>query len=56
MNEVEVLKDQIESLQAANVAKDAIFSIRIANLKIEVLNAYLLCGCVEDFKEIIDKL
>lgn len=50
MNEIEILKDQIESLKAALVAKEETHKVEINKLKEKALNAFLKCEGYDDFE------
>jgi len=54
MNEIEVLKDQIESLQAALIAKVETHRIKIDELKEKTLNAFLECEGYDEFEREIN--
>lgn len=54
MNEVDVLKDQIESLQAALIAKEETHKIKIGELKEKALNAFLECEGYDEFEREIN--
>lgn len=54
MNEIEVLKDQIESLQAALIAKEETHRIKIDELKEKALNAFLECEGYDEFEREIN--
>lgn len=54
MSEIEVLKDQIESLQAALIAKEETHRIEIEELKGKALNAFLECDGYDKFEREIN--
>lgn len=54
MNEIEILKDQIESLKAALIAKEETHKIKIGELKEKVLNAFLECEGYDEFEREIN--
>lgn len=54
MNEIEILKDQIESLQTALIAKEETHRIEIEELKKKALNAFLECDGYDEFEREIN--
>lgn len=54
MNEIEILKDQIESLQTALIAKEETHRIEIEELKEKALNAFLECDGYDEFEREIN--
>lgn len=54
MNEIVILKDQIESLESALVAKEETYKIRIDKLKEKALNAFLECEGYDEFEREIN--
>lgn len=54
MNEIEVLKDQIKSLQAALIAKEETHKIQMDELKEKALNAFLECEGYDEFEREIN--
>lgn len=54
MREVEVLKDQIESLNAALVAKEETHRTKLDELKGKALNAFLECEGYDEFEREIN--
>lgn len=54
MNEIEILKDQIESLQAALIAKEEAHRIQLGELKEKALNAFLECEGYDEFEREIN--
>ncbi len=54
MSEIEILKDQIESLQAALIAKEETYKIEIRKLKEKALNAFLECEGYDEFEREIN--
>ena len=54
MNEIEILKDQIESLKAALIAKEESHKIEIGELKEKALNAFLECEGYDEFEREIN--
>lgn len=54
MNEIEILKDQIESLQDALIAKEETHKIEISELKEKALNAFLECEGYDEFEREIN--
>lgn len=53
--DIDILKDQVESLKAALVAKDETHKLEIRQLKTKALNAFLECEGYDEFEMEINK-
>lgn len=54
MNVIEILKDQINSLQTALIAKEKTHRIKICGLRKKALNVFLECEGYDEFKHEIN--